>query len=768
MKTFKIINILSFLFYFLFTFPASSQDISIWTIDSLNLNFFPFRGENNLYYTLFPGVTSQDFRGDDLLHIRGSRHDELAYYINGIDVRSDFTGMPLFRIIPQALNNITIDNAPSVSTSNARAAITHELKQGAERPTFSVNGETDKFTPLYEQRLDTYSYGYNNLVLIGGGTIPKIGTEIFIAGEKEIFDDHYRMFWDGFHITDEDMDLTFITNETWTEVDTGYVYSFDVLEDIDELLIKPGNIPSANLGRKTINGIITQPFPNGFISLVALYENETKRINNTPIFHIFNQKRLPETNRKAQLYSLQGEYNFPMDFKLNLQADFMSSNESTYDPIFGDNFWAYADSVAIINKNMPYYGLHRNKTMELNHFNFDMLANLISGYEKRDESYNNIIFDLSKELNNHTIKFGGNIKSSIHRYYNISNYTLRDLEYYYKFKNLTRHLIPKDVFDKYLFSQRVQGMGYNLEGESIDKKGTHYDAPKRPKHFSLYLSDTYTTDKWKLDIGLRYDSFTSDAFVIQDSAIVDWDYYSGFIGGEPIERQPTNNSWSPRLHITHPINNSLSIFSKFGKYVQFPQLSDVYTNKATRLMLIRGQDFITELYSNDTKPVITYQTSIGFNYSPLSNYKINVEFFNTATSNYLQTDNITLFRYDEFRNNNPVLKSEGQSQTTGLELDFQYNNDKIDASLNYSYSYARGTSSYPISNYPFTWYVWWDSTTYKPINHELEYNSQHSGMAFISYKTDENASKLLQNITLSMLGRFDSGHSYTLWEAGYG
>ena len=63
------------------------SDFNTTTIDREILKSLPFRGENNLYYTLFPGVTSQDFRGNDLLHIRGSRHDELAYYINGIDIR---------------------------------------------------------------------------------------------------------------------------------------------------------------------------------------------------------------------------------------------------------------------------------------------------------------------------------------------------------------------------------------------------------------------------------------------------------------------------------------------------------------------------------------------------------------------------------------------------------------------------------------------------------------------------------------------------------
>ena len=769
MNILKMISIF-FVLYIVLNVHILAQNNSSWMIDSSVLNL-PFRGENNLYYTLFPGVTSQDFRGNDLLHIRGSRHDELAYYINGIDIRSDYTGLPLFRIIPQALDNITIDKAPGVGTSGARAAIAHELKQGGDKYIFSLNGETDRFTPIYDKRLDTYSYGYNNLTLTGGGTIPKIGTEIFIAGEKESFADHYRMFWDGFHITDKDMNLEFITNVTWTEVDTGYIYSFDILEDIDELLIKPGNIPKANLGRTTLNGVITQPFPNGSIALVALYENETKRVNNTPIRHLFNQKRLPETNRKAQLYSLQGEYNFPLDIKLKLQADFMRSNESTYDPNFGDDFWKYADSIALVSKDIPYYRSY-GKTMRLHQFSFDMPGNLISGYEKREESYSNIHLDLSKTLNNHIIKFGGNIKNGVHRYYNISNYALRALEMFYNYHDWTRNTVPHDVFNRQLFWSRVQGVGYNLEGQTVDRKGAYYEVPKKPKHLSFYLSDTYTKDKWKLEIGLRYDSFYSDAFVIQDSAIVDYgyayfDYYYGFTGNEPLEKQQTYNILSPRLHIAHQINNSISVFSKFGKYVQFPQLGDVYTNKVSRLLLVNGQNFITDLRSNDTKPVETNQVTMGINYSMEPYWNINAEIFGVAGSNYLQTDNITLFNSGEPSNNYPVFKAKGTSQTVGLELDLQYNTDKIDAMLNYSYSYAKGTSSHPISNYPFTWNAW-DTTNYNPADYELEHNNKHSVVGFFAYKYGIDENIFLKNTIISMVGRFDSGHPYILWDGGFG
>ncbi len=751
--------------------PVSAQnnlDNSGWTISSSTLNTLPFRGGNNLYYTLFSGVTSQDFRGNDLLHIRGSRYDELAYYINGIDIRSDYTGLPLFRIIPQALDNITIDKAPGVGKSSSRAAITHELKQGGDDYTFSINGETDKFTPLYEKRLDTYSYGYNNLTLTGGGTIPKLGTEIFIAGEKESFDDYYRMFWDGFHITDEDMDLTFITNTTWTEVDTGYVYSFDVLEDMNEILVRPGNITSANLGRTTFNGVITQPFLNGSVSLIALYEDETKQINNTPIFHMFNQKRLPETNRKAQLYSLQGEYNFPMDYKLSLQVDFMRSSESTYDPTFGSDFWKYSDSTALVQAGIPYVSGYGN--MQVNNFYFSKPGREIVGYSKQNENYNNFKFELSKSINNHFIRIGGNYKISEYRFFSLNPWTMRNVQGNLRFNGFTVKDAPRAVLDRTLFLSRVQGVGYNLLGEKITDESTYYDAPIQPKQASFYISDIITKGDWIAEIGLRYDSINSDSQVYKDSAVVEpmWYYFNDpWNWHESLVKQNKQTEWSPRIKVEHATSENLHSYINIGKYVQFPQYKDVFTSKMYRGILTSGQNFISDLRAWNAKPVVSFQSSLGLQYIYSERVFVNAELYNVSTKNYLQSGNKTLITYDS-PTLHPGLTSDGKTTTNGLELNINYNTEGVEAWINYNFSAVKGTGPYPISNYWYTWIADWDSTKILPKNREFEYNSKHSVAGFVSKKYGNDKNWVLKNTTISALGRFDSGHPYTLWEAGWG
>lgn len=764
-----------FLLSIVLIIPASAQNNSVWTINSSVINTLPFRGENNLYYTLFPGVTSQDFRGNDYLHIRGSRHDELAYYINGIDIRSDYSGLPLFRIIPQALDNITIDKAPSVGKSSSHAAITHELKQGSDRYIFSLNGETDKFTPLYEQRLGTYSYGYKNLTLAGGGTISKIGTEIFIAGENESFADHYRMFWDGFHITDEDMDLTFISDRhTVVDYSTGVgvvvLDTFTTIGGKDEILIKPGNIPSANLGRTTINGIITQPFPNGSVSLIVLYEAETKQINNTPIFHMFNQARLPETNRKAQLYSLQGEYNFPYDLKLNLQANFLRSKESTYDLNFGNDFWKYSNSTALAQAGLPYININSSRDMQVHYFYFNKPGAEIVGYSKQNENYNNFKFEVSKSIKNHKIKLGGNYKKSEHRFFSLQPHTMRGIENYMQDRGVT--FISDNVFEDLLFRNRARGVGYNLLGKKVDEAGLLNDAPFKPQRSSIYFSDIFHRGDWTIDIGLRYDSINSDSQVYKDLAVVNsyWDsiYDQYGIWNEGLVKQSKQIEWSPRIKVEHATSEKLRSYGNFGKYVQFPQYTDVFTSKMYRDILTNGQNFISDLRAWDAKPVVSFQSSFGLEYVYNEKVLVNAELYNISNNNYLQAGYKKLIPWGNETINFPFLISDGKTTARGLELSINYNSENIEAWINYNFSTVNGTSPYPISNYPYQWQAEFYSNEYEPTMLALDYNNKHSAVGFVAYKYGEEENVLLKNVTISMLGRFDSGHPYTLWTTGWG
>jgi len=177
------------------------------TITREQLNNFPFRGEAQEYYGLFSGTVVQDFRGTDFLHIRGSRHDEISYTFEGIDVRSSFTGLNMIRFIPEALESITLQGSPAAGTGHAVASVQHRLRRGGGNLNFTLRGETDQFATDNKTRLGTFSYGYTNLLILAEGKVYKDNIRFFAAAERESFNDHYRKFWDGFRFGGPDNPL---------------------------------------------------------------------------------------------------------------------------------------------------------------------------------------------------------------------------------------------------------------------------------------------------------------------------------------------------------------------------------------------------------------------------------------------------------------------------------------------------------------------------------------------------------------------------------
>ena len=252
-------------------------------LSSLILQSLPFRGESQEYYALFPGVVNQDYRGTDYLHVRGSRHDEVDYSIEGIDIRSAYSGLSLFHIIPEALSTVALHTSPDAATSHAPAMLQHRLRRGSRDFKLSVQGESDRFTPDYTSRMGTYSYGYSDyLFLAEGKLLFKDNIRFFIAGENQRFSDHYRMFWHGFTVGEPDMPLI----DEWN---TGM--SLQELLGKDKIEIKPGNIPRASSSRFSANGIINADFFPFKFSLIGLYDWNKKQQNNAPIQNIFNPKR---------------------------------------------------------------------------------------------------------------------------------------------------------------------------------------------------------------------------------------------------------------------------------------------------------------------------------------------------------------------------------------------------------------------------------------------------------------------------------------------
>ncbi|MBU4446430.1 MAG: hypothetical protein L6422_06455 [Candidatus Marinimicrobia bacterium] len=574
-------NLVAIFLFFLFGFsirlysqnqPENSKDkdlemvklnyfaSDVETISFQMLKDFPFRGESHEYYRLFNSAVIQDFRGTDFIHIRGSRNDEIGYSFEGVDVRSAYTGRNLVRFIPEALERISLRKSPDASTGNAVAYIQHQLRQPSKKIQFTLKTESDRFTSIYNDRFGTYSYGYANYLFMGEGKIFIDNLRFFAAFENDNFDDHYRKFWEGFKIGGPEMPLVVLSY---------YPKYLEIpLQDFvgtDEILVRPGNIPTAESNRYTFNGLFSGNFKPFSVRVIGAFNRKKLQKNDIPIRHIFNSEHVPEHKQQASLLSFQGEYSTNNNFKIHFQYDILRSNNKTYDPVFKDELALYKDSVS---------------TMLIHFFPFSRPGKIITYYSKSEEDYSGITGYIQKKIGHHQLVLG-----SLSQRRSLRHFKTRTLgDYYVKYgKWLEEYGIPfgSDNSEHQILIRDWlldDVFGYDVFGRKINKGDNVNEAPGYPSMVSFYFEDRYSNSESYLNFGIRYDTFSNGARILKQPLYYSESYYNN-IPDSIMKAAPYRSYISPRINGTFVVNDNCAIYFNYGKYVQMPKLQDVYANR---------------------------------------------------------------------------------------------------------------------------------------------------------------------------------------------
>ena len=159
-----------------------------------DLEILPFRGVGNLL-TLQAGVVEDE----GALHIRGSRSDEIAYYVEGASVRNVVTGGRAVSLIDEALEEIQLHAGGfNAEYGGANAGVVlQEMRTGSRDLRITLLSETDNFASDGEQFLDTYSYGYSNQVLTLQGSVAGNERIRFFLASQRVSVGSPAVFWDG-------------------------------------------------------------------------------------------------------------------------------------------------------------------------------------------------------------------------------------------------------------------------------------------------------------------------------------------------------------------------------------------------------------------------------------------------------------------------------------------------------------------------------------------------------------------------------------------
>jgi len=327
-----------------------------------DLEIMPFRGVQEVF-----GLQAGVVEMEGALHIRGSRSDEIGYYVEGANVRNAVTGNSAVGVIDEALSEIQLQAGGfNAEYGGANAGILlHDLRTGGPQWNFSFGTETDNFTDEYKKRFGTYSYGYSNQVLTASGPILNQRTRAFFALQRTI-EDSDPVFWDGFNFPADFDDPSTPENEAdlnedgrldplfdtgkgggevhWAKDEEGHTIGPDSVEVLN---LNPGNVDHTGNEQIDFNGNLLFDYHPLQLRISGLYTTEEWEYNPQPIRNMLND-RLPEGERTASLINIKGTHivDPSMFYELNFSL-YNQDRERYADPVLKDKWWAYNDSVAV-------------------------------------------------------------------------------------------------------------------------------------------------------------------------------------------------------------------------------------------------------------------------------------------------------------------------------------------------------------------------------------------------------------------------------------
>ena len=737
---------------------ATTSDV----IDAL-----PVRGLNNII-SLTPGVVLDNRN----VYVRGGRNDEVGFYLEGTNITNPVSGGRGVTIVQDAVEEVQVQaGGYTAEFGGANAGIIRtQLKSGTENLKITADYVTDNLSFKSKSNrfdgkktLGAYTYGYNEFT----GTVSgPIFSHVKVFG---LFNSNWTL--DGNPLPFPGIDLGTITDPNSTTPDNnsinltypaGPTYRTDVQSytgtgtvtfDYNPFIFRAtgsyttlhqglgggGNISSLlDLGRIGVNDQVNAAFSG-------------------KITHILN----PTT-----YYELSGGYT-------------LNTSEST-DPLLGNNWKVYGDSVANANVGAVWNrteadvkagrtGRYRRPTTyDILGFSFSAPNDIIAAYgiSKREEM--NFSGAFSTEINKiHSIKVGGEISM-----YTIRSYAVSASSYANSIYTNSQLGTPKSYNDVML--TLTNGYGYDFNGNELNStfnSGAGVDdpgllAPKRPVFAGVYAQDKIEYKNLILNIGLRFDYIDVDNIMIKDPTRPETaiDFNTGKINPAGLEKTPSFSALSPRLGFSFPVTDATVFHTQFGKFVQQTKLRDLYNGMYGIGGNLRGGYFIGAPTGWNVRPTRTTQYEVGFTQQISDFISFDVTGYYKDVQGQVEFALQPTAAGSAYQAYN-VLQNGDFATTKGVELSFTMRRiERLQINGSLSFQNALGTGSNANSHAGIVGAPIDGVTIFKPASVEpLDFNKAITGNLNIDYRFAKNEeSSILRQLGFSALLKFDSGHPFTL------
>lgn len=707
---------------------------SLLTLTSEQIKYLPRRSNQEIILSSSASVYEQ--YGN--LHVRGGTANELGYYANGLRLNDAFTGQVFQKIPYIALDQVTLlsGGMPAVYGDYSSGIVHLIPKRGTDKLAFFAEVNTDAAAPI----MGSESYKRNGFSLAAGGPIGSDQLKFFVAGEFSSADDtepgyhgfpKFNLSESGIRSADPAVPDTVIfqTNGNGT------------------VSFKQGPRPgkSNSESERNIYGNLSYDWGRWQIDVTGLYSFNQRNTFSTE--YLFSPGQVPHSERTTVQSGISFKWFFQPQMVLQFGGNYYQTHHTTTNRQYFNA--AQKDLSVLTNKQT-------GSTSFTTFYNDNLFFDINRGYNYYMEGESQSVSgfsDFQWQADPHNL-----IKAGVEW----RNYTIRRFNLYDSDNPLTG---SNDYY-----GYKVVSSGGKVQLKTTGSSGL--DGAKNPSTKSLYVQDSFNYGPYRVEIGLRWESFNSGTRQLKNlsdpTGQNDPSQFSqinpktglpqaGTLGEEDFESESSISHISPRASAAYQLFEQWTFRGRWGRFYQNPNLRDMYvgTEFLERQSLAPFLDI--PVGNSRLQPQRTDEWEIGVEFRVDQSYKIYASRYYKTQKGLIINSYITSIPNGLLTTGNFSPKSHASGWNFVLNATPTKN---WFADLSASFINVGAKLGPESRGFRSAWLGYSESFSTRPLSHEREINM----LATIVYKLgpeDVHDLKFFSNTSFTFQFRKTSGSPYT-------
>ena len=727
---------------------------------------------------LQPGVVLRN----NLVYVRGSRADETGYSLEGVNVTDIYNGGRGVQVAPDAVEQMEVQTGgyPAEFGGANGGIVSTQLRTGGEKLKVSVRAETDNYTSQGKEALGGYSYGYSDYVGSVSGPVISDKVRFFGTVENQFYRDPGSFvaqtstgqnaatgagtnasyasprFWNGFNYTG-----------LIAQPQYGPSHPDSLTTSTLNLNYPGGNLIGGQLDQYSYTGTLLFDLGNVQLRGSGSYSDVFSQ-NPATIGTMLDLQRLPVNSyengfgnvKLTQFFNPKTYYELDVNYYRNFY-------KTGWDPTLKGNFSAYGgpQSNPQLNEQNGVY------TTDLLNSPYNIFGPTSGGGLSVDQPGTLIAttpgmtsetslggrLDFSKELDNQSLKFGGD-----YTYYTVRHFGAAVNVQYSIVNNKSLNLAQQEAA---LRGTGYNNYGYDVFGNPINSNvmigNTIVDfGPPHPVNGSAYVQDKIVLSDIDLNIGLRYDYINPDSWAFNDPQGINFNDSLNVVSSSSMKKTPVTQQVSPRIGVSFPVSDITVFHAQYGKFIQESELIDSYGGMGLMYNILHGGNYEQTPLGYGLQPERTTSYELGFSQQIGDNASFDVTTFYKDIADQVQ---FRLILPDGLGENRSYYTLVNGDFATSKGVEFKVTlrrTSRVEAQLNYTFASAEGTGSGANSSAGSAS----DQHGYTAnIPFPTSFSQENTGSLNIDYRYAKNdGGPILQRAGVNLLMQFGSGYPYTL------